>query len=91
MSEERKTVPRWAVRVSMLLYIIAAAIVVFSFYSAELKFLIWVGLVVFLVGFYLRLKFCSCPYCHSAMASKAARFDGKAFICPNCGKEIGQK
>ncbi|MGI6089804.1 MAG: hypothetical protein ACOYEL_00180 [Saccharofermentanales bacterium] len=91
MPEERKTVPRWAVRVSMLIYVIASAIAVLGFYSAEVKFLVWVGLAVFLVGFYLRLKFCSCPYCGSTMASKMAKLNGKTFICPNCEQEIGQK
>ena len=36
----------------MLLYVIATAIVVLSFYSQNSN-LIWVGLAVFLVGFYV--------------------------------------
>ncbi|HHV42983.1 MAG TPA: hypothetical protein GXX72_09160 [Clostridiaceae bacterium] len=91
MKEERKSIPIWAVRVSMLLYVVACAIVILSLNSVRFKYMVWVGLAVFLVGFYIRVKLCSCPYCGSAMASKVAKINGKSFACPNCKKEIDQK
>lgn len=91
MAEEKKFIPAWAVKTGILLYIISSVIILYGLSADSLRFLVWVGIGMFVVGFAIRLKFCSCPYCGSAMASRVAKISGKSFNCPRCEEEIGQK
>ena len=91
MAEEKRFIPAWAVKTGILLYFISSVIILYGLSADSLRFLVWVGIGIFVIGFAIRLKFCSCPYCGSAMASRVAKISGKPFHCPQCEKEIGQK
>ncbi len=91
MAKERKTIPRWAVKFSSFLYLVASIMVILGVNSVKYKLLIWLGIAVFVAGFILRIVLCSCPYCGSATASKAAKLNGESFFCPNCEEKIDQR